>query len=116
MRGGGSLLRDASQTLHNEFYQNFFDAIWGEKWSKSWRAICEAELGSLVKMEEAAGKKSAATKKMFSLSSFFHEQEIKITKKTWKNYSAVAAADVSFLFKKEEQKVVVFAKLEIPDS
>ena len=53
---------------------------------------------------------------MFSLSSFFHEQEIKITKKTWKNYSAVAAADVSFLFKKEEQKVVVFAKLEIPDS
>ena len=52
---------------------------------------------------------------MFSLSSFFHEQEIKITKKTWKNYSAVAAADVFFLFKKEEQKVV-FAKLEIPDS
>ena len=54
-------------------------------------------------------------KKMFSLSSFFHEKEIKITKKTWKNYSA-AAADVFFLFKKEEQKVVVFAKLEIPDS
>ena len=53
-------------------------------------------------------------KKMFSLSSFFHEQEIKITKKTWKNYSA-AAADVFFLFKEEEQKVV-FAKLEIPDS
>ena len=43
---------------------------------------------------------------MFSLSSFFHEQEIKITKKTWKNYSA-AAADVFFLFKKEEQKVGV---------
>ena len=38
---------------------------------------------------------------------FFHEQEIKITKKTWKNYSAVAAADVFFLFKKEEQKVGV---------
>ena len=52
-------------------FQPFFDAIWGEKWSKSWRAICEAELGSLVEMEEAVGAKKYCnnTTKVFS---FYH--------------------------------------------